>query len=261
MNTLLSICYVGTGYHGSQVQKNGVSITQVLQDAVQRVYGDRLPLKGCSRTDSGVHANLFCATINPQKQIDVKKIPKALNFYLPKDVRVFEAQLVSNEFHPRYDCKGKEYVYLVHDSCVEDPFLANRAYCRRLHLDEKLLFDQAQSFVGTHDFLAFAGSKNTQENTVRTVQYFNVQRRGDLVEFTVCADGFLYNMVRIMVGTLIGLNTGHVTRDIATIIQSKDRAMGGHTAPAHGLYLNRVFYDGIDLPSRDVKGGYASGSN
>ena len=257
MNTLLSVCYDGTAYHGSQVQQNGITVTEVLQNAIEAVYGQRLPIKGCSRTDAGVHANMFCVSFDPQKQMDVDKIPRALNYHLPGDIRVIQAVIVPEDFHPRYHSKGKEYVYLVHDSYTDDPFLSNRAYSYRFRIDENYLNEQAQAFVGTHDFLAFTGSKNTQENTTRTVSYFKVERKGDLVMFTVCADGFLYNMVRIMVGTLLGLCTGKVKHDIAHIIESKDRSLGGQTAPAHGLYLNRVFYDGISMAGRNILGGYS----
>jgi len=257
MNTLLSVCYDGTAYHGSQVQQNGITVTQVLQDAIEAVYGTRLPVKGCSRTDAGVHANMFCVTFDPQKNMPTDKIPRALNYHLPRDIRVVQALIVAEDFHPRYHSKGKEYVYIVHDSFVEDPFLQNRAFCYRFHIDENMLHQKAQAFVGTHDFLAFTGSKNTQEDTTRTVHYFKVHRVGDLVYFTVCADGFLYNMVRIMVGTLLGICTGKVKCDIDYIIKSKDRSLGGHTAPAHGLYLNRVFYEDYTPMGRNMTGGYS----
>lgn len=254
---LLTMCYCGTAYHGSQVQTNGITITQVLQNAIERVYGQRLMVKGCSRTDAGVHANMYTATFfENNKKMEMYKLVRALNFHLPADVRVYQAQPVDDEFHVRYSAQGKEYLYIVHDGVVADPFWQNREFCWNFRLNEKQLQQQADAFVGSHDFIAFTGSKNTQENTVRCVEYFKVQRQGERVYFYVKANGFLYNMVRIMVGTLLGIAAGQVKYSVDQLLQKKDRSLCGHTAPACGLYLNRVFYPDLQLLGREEERGY-----
>ncbi|WP_105205289.1 tRNA pseudouridine(38-40) synthase TruA [Neobittarella massiliensis] len=244
-NILLTLSYKGTRYHGSQVQKNALSVIQVVQDAIQAVYHQRYDIKGCSRTDAGVHANMYCLNFRTESPMPVRKIPLALNAHLPGDISVYRAQQVPDDFHARYSCSEKEYVYKLLDTRFGSPFYEELSYVRGFGLNADDLHRQAQQLVGTHDFRAFCSQKTDQQNTTRTVSHFSVQRCGDLVTFTVRADGFLYNMVRIMVGTLIGLDTGTVHHRIDTILNSGDRSLAGHTAPARGLYLNRVFYPDI----------------
>lgn len=200
-------------------------------------------IKGCSRTDSGVHANMYCVSLKTQKNIPCENIITGLNTYLPKDIAVTGCIEVADDFHARYSVKSKEYVYRIYNSQIRNPFLKNYALHYRYPIDAQYLNEEAQAFLGSHDFSGFCSAKSDVEDTVRTVYSFSVTRNGDEVIFSVEADGFLYNMVRIMVGTLLFVNEGKIKQgELADVIKSKDRKRAGKTAPAHGLYLNNVKY-------------------
>ena len=241
---LLTIRFCGTAYHGFQVQKNAMSVCQKFQDAVEKVLGSRCDVKGCSRTDSGVHANKYCLSLAIDRDIPCDKLVLALNANLPEDIAVLSAVEVPADFHARYSCLGKEYVYHIHNSHVRNPFAPKLSYRFPAPLDVDLLNRAAQDFVGTHDFKAFCSAGSDVEDTVRTITSFSVVRQGEEVLFTVRGDGFLYNMVRIMVGTLLFIATGRLQPGaIPAILAGKARSGAGKTAPAWGLYLNDVFYE------------------
>lgn len=248
-NVLMSLCYDGTNYHGWQVQKNAVTVQEVFQGALARLLGEDVDIKGCSRTDAGVHANMYCVSAKIDSKIPCDRLKMALNRFLPRDIAVTGAVEVPLDFHARYSCSGKEYVYKIWNEPVRNPFWHGRAFHYWYHLDVEKLDSAAKNFIGTHDFTSFCTlDKRNPENMVRTVKAFSVERNGGLVEMRVTADGFLYNMVRIMVGTLLRVAMGRIEpQEIPDIISAKDRAKAGPTVVAHGLYLNRVFYDGINL--------------
>lgn len=248
-NVLMSLRYDGTNYHGWQVQKNAVTVQEVFQGALARLLGEDVDIKGCSRTDAGVHANMYCVSAKIDSKIPCDRLKMALNRFLPRDIAVTGAVEVPLDFHARYSCSGKEYVYKIWNEPVRNPFWHGRAFHYWYHLDVEKLDSAAKNFIGTHDFTSFCTlDKRNPENMVRTVKAFSVERNGGLVEMRVTADGFLYNMVRIMVGTLLRVAMGRIEpQEIPDIILAKDRAKAGPTAVAHGLYLNRVFYDGINL--------------
>lgn len=242
-NLLITLRFHGSRYHGFQVQQNALSVCEVFQDGLEQLFGQRLDVKGCSRTDAGVHANQYCLNFRTEKTIPCDKIVLALNRYLPEDIAVTSCREVSPDFHARYSATGKEYVYKLHNSRIRDPFSPNLVYRWGYHLEEAMLSRQAQDLVGTHDFAAFQAAGSDVEDTVRTIESFTVTREGELVLFTVRGDGFLYKMVRIMVGTLLQIAAGKLPEGcIPSILDSKDRSQAGKTAPACGLYLNRVFY-------------------
>ena len=244
-NLLVTIAYDGTDYHGWQVQPNGITVQQAVQDAVEKIIQKRENIVGCSRTDSGVHANSFCFNMRTESSIDPYRFVGAMNAVLPDDIAVKDCVEVPLDFHARYDCKGKEYVYKIWNSPQRNPFLLDRYLHYKKPLDVDLLNKAAQSFVGKHDFSAFCASRASVDDFVRTVEYAKVTRDEEEVRFTVKADGFLYNMVRIMVGTLLEVAEGKISADsIGEILASLDREKAGRTAPAHGLYLNKVFYQG-----------------
>ncbi len=244
-NLLVTIAYDGTDYHGWQVQPNGITVQQAVQDAVEKIIQKRENIVGCSRTDSGVHANSFCFNMRTESSIDPYRFVGAMNAVLPDDIAVKDCVEVPLDFHARYDCKGKEYVYKIWNSPQRNPFLLDRYLHYKKPLDVDLLNEAAQSFVGKRDFSAFCASRASVDDFVRTVEYAKVTRDEEEVRFTVKADGFLYNMVRIMVGTLLEVAEGKISADsIGEIIASLDREKAGRTAPAHGLYLNKVFYQG-----------------
>lgn len=242
-NLLITICYDGSAFHGWQVQKNALAVQQVLQDAIEAVFGERLDVKGCSRTDSGVHANMYCCNFFTDMSISCEGVVMALNTKLPKQIAVLSCREVEQDFHARYNCKSKQYVYKLYNAKIRNPFYADYAYHYRWHIDEDYLNTEALAFVGTHDFSGFCSSKSDVEDTVRTISSISVKRDGDMVLFTVEADGFLYNMVRIIVGTLIFVNEGKIAQgELAEVIESKCRKRAGKTAPPNGLYLNKVVY-------------------
>ncbi len=243
-NLLVTIAYDGTDYHGWQVQPNGITVQQTVQDSIEKILSVRENIIGCSRTDSGVHANNFCFNMRTESDILPMRFIGAMNAVLPDDIAVKSCVEVPVDFHARYDCKGKEYIYKIWNSPQRNPFLQGRYLHYKKSLDEKLLNEAAQAFTGTHDFSAFCASKTSVDDFVRTVEYARVTKNDEEVCFTVKADGFLYNMVRIMAGTLLEVAEGKIPADsIRDIIASLEREKAGRTAPAHGLYLNKVFYD------------------
>jgi len=245
-NIKVTIQYDGRNYHGWQVQANALTVQQVFQDAVEKITGQRSDVKGCSRTDSGVHANMYVLNFKTASKIPAEKLKLAFNHYLPQDIAVKEICDTDYDFHARYCCTGKEYVYKIWNGNTRNPFLNQLALQYNRTLDETLLNKCASDFLGTHDFSAFCSVGSSVIDNVRTVSSARVVRNGDLVEFYVSADGFLYNMVRIMVGTLLGISEGKIPHDgIKDIINSKDRSYAGITSKPDGLYLNRVFYDNI----------------
>ena len=243
-NLLLTLSYCGRNLHGWQIQDNALTVQEVFQDALYQIIQERPDIKGCSRTDSGVHANMYCVSMMIAHPITEDHLMMAMNRYLPDDVAVTGVREVGEDFHARYSCKGKEYVYKVWNSRVRNPFLHGLALHYRYDMVVDQLHREAQAFIGTHDFTSFCTlDKREKGDFTRTVKYFNVQRSGDLVTFTVAADGFLYNMVRIMVGTLLAMNNGRIPfGTLSDIIEAENRKCAGPTAPACGLYLNKVFY-------------------
>lgn len=246
-NLLLTIKYLGTSYCGWQVQSNAPSVQQTLQDSVEKLFCVRENIIGCSRTDAGVHANMYCCNIRTQSKLPCDVVVRGLNAYLPSDISVIDCREVEYDFHARYDCAGKEYVYLIRNSPIPDPFSFGRCWSFNKHIDAEFLNGQAQAYCGTHDFKAFCSAGSSVQSTVRTVKSFSVKRDGDMIKMSVEADGFLYNMVRIMVGTLTDISLGKIKPDtIGNIIDSLDRSQAGITAPPQGLYLNKVYYKGCE---------------
>lgn len=242
-NYLLQISYNGYSYHGWQVQNNAVTIQEKLQNAIESVFGKREDIKGCSRTDAGVHANKFCCSFKSEKEIPVGRIPSALNANLPLDIAVENCTEMPLDFHARYDCKGKEYVYKIWNANERNPFYNNLYYHYKYKIDAEILNEEAQSFVGEHDFSSFCAAGGSVEDKIREIYSFRVERDGDEVLFCVSGNGFLYNMVRIMVGTLLEISCGKIERGrVSGIIEEKDRDKAGFTAPPQGLYLNDVYY-------------------
>ncbi len=246
---LLTLRFIGTRYCGSQVQQNGVSITERVQDAIEAVFGERLPVKGCSRTDSGVHALGYCMSFQTERTIACDAVVRALNGNLPHDIAVTDCTETTAGFHARYSAKGKEYLYKIDNGRTRDPFLHQLAYYYKYPLDEVQLDTLCAAFTGTHDYASFCSAHAGVTDTVRTVYGFHARREGDTILLTVQGDGFLYNMVRIMVGTLLrAVENEWSGEDIRRVILARDRAQAGITVPAQGLYLNRVFYDsGMDI--------------
>lgn len=242
MTVALKLAYKGTAYCGWQVQKNGKSIQEVLQDAMQAAFGSRGVVTGCSRTDAGVHAKGFvCKAEGIPDSVPVSRLPEALGTRLPNDISVLDAWHVPESFHPRYDAKGKEYSYRIRNSRVKDPFDFETTALWSRPIDERACDALCKQFVGRKDFRSFMASGSGIEDTVRTVYDFSCRRNGDTVIFTVSADGFLYHMVRILVGTVLDLAGGSL-KSAEAVLSACNRACAGRTMPATGLCLEKVFY-------------------
>jgi tRNA pseudouridine38-40 synthase len=242
MKTAFIIAYKGTRYAGWQVQDKFPSVQKTLQNAIEDLLGRKVKLSGCSRTDSGVHALEYYCHIDTLAGIENGKLPLALNLRLPDDISVLKALTVDDDFHSRYSSTGKQYVYVIRNSYIKDPFEPDMAYLYKKPLDVNEINRIGAGFVGTHDFRSFMAAHSKITDTVRTVTEFRAEREGDVVKIFVTANGFLYNMVRIMVGTVLDTLSGRIKADIPQILEQKERKAAGRTAPAHGLFLNRVFY-------------------
>lgn len=240
---LLKLSFDGRPYHGWQIQKNALTVQQVLQEALAAVLGEAPPIKGCSRTDAGVHAIEFCVSMPLTGNISCESLVRALNVHLPQSVAVKSCCEVDEDFHARYSVKYKRYLYRIWNSPVRDPFSDGLALHYPVHLDERAMEEQAQQLIGRHDFSAFCAAGGSVEDKVRNITEYTACRNGDMIELRITADGFLYNMVRIITGTLIDIERGRIPRgSIGEIIASCDRSKAGFTAPPDGLYLEKVIY-------------------
>lgn len=250
MRYFAKIRYDGAGFCGFQAQKTGRTVQGELNRATEELFGCPCAITGCSRTDSGVHAEEFCLTIEPRAEdhaaVPPAALPRAILPYLPRDLSLTYAVEAPVGFHARYDAAGKEYWYRMRFGGVPDPFLAGRAWQIPCPLSSDGFLRMqvaAEHYIGTRDFTAFMCTDSAMENCVRTVRAASVVRDGDYVIFRVEADGFLYNMVRIMVGTLYEIGKGRRTEEsIEEALAMKDRTLAGMTAPPDGLYLHRVIY-------------------
>ena len=243
-NLALFLKYDGTAYHGWQVQKNACSVAQTLEEATADVVGHPVHMTGCGRTDAGVHARTYVANFRTESRIPVDRVAYALNTHLPADIVVTGAREVPLGFNAIGSCVRKEYTYQIYNSRIRDPFFVNRAWFYPKHLDEAVMQEAAAQFVGTHDFAAVRSVGTDVKSTVRTVYYFDVERRGELILLRVCANGFLYNMVRAMTGTVVYAAEGKIRpQDIGRILESGNRTAAGPTVPPGGLYMTHLWYD------------------
>lgn len=240
---LLTICYDGTAYHGWQVQPNGVTVQQVLQQELYGLLGRETGVTGCSRTDAGVHASEFCCHLDCDDSIPDDAFIRGLSSRLPPDISVIGCKTVPDDFHARYNALGKTYSYNIRNSKIKDPFWGRYSWQieRPLDVDKMNLF--CGEIIGTHDFYAFSSSGRTVSDTVRTVSECFVTRDNENITLTVTANGFLYNMVRIIVGTAVEVSDGKIDYlNTKNILNQKKRENAGITAPARGLFLKKVIY-------------------
>lgn len=249
MTYLLWISYKGTNYAGFQVQPNAPTVCAVLQDAMQAALGQRPDVKGCSRTDAGVHARRFALSFCYTGRVPMEKFVPALNAHLPPDIRALAVQPVADDFHARYAAHAKTYHYYILNARVDDPFTFDTCYRVAAPLDLAAMQAAAQQFVGTHDFAALCASGSSAAShgdTARTITECNVVQSGNHFVISVTADGYLYNMVRILAGTLVeaGLHK-RAPESIPALLASRDRRQAGQTLPAKGLFLEKVEYPGL----------------
>lgn len=244
-NIALRLRYDGSRYHGWQVQKNAITVAQTMEEALAKVCGERVKLTGCGRTDAGVHALRYCANFYSDCTVPVDRMPLAVNSRLPDDIAVVDAVMVPDDFNAIGSCVKKEYVYKILNSRIPDPFLADRVCFYPQRLDISLMQAAARAFEGTHDFKAVRSEGTQTKTTVRTVYWCRAEKDGDLITVSICANGFLYNMCRAMVGTMVYASYGKlIPEEIPALLEKRDRRLTGPTMPPQGLYLNRVWYDG-----------------
>lgn len=240
---LFCISFNGTNYCGWQVQKNGISVQEVVQDAIERVVGFRGDVVSCSRTDAKVHANNFYFHMDLSIKIEIEKLKFAINNALPLDICLKEIKIVDKSFHARYSVKRKEYIYKIWNKNVRNPFLKGLVLNYNFKIDLEKIKKAAKFFLGKHNFTSFCNVKSDVQDKVRTIYSIDIFFEGDILIFKIVGDGFLYNMVRIIVGTLLEVSEGKIdVLDIEKIIEKKDRKYAGKTVKADGLYLNNVIY-------------------
>jgi tRNA pseudouridine38-40 synthase len=252
-NIKLTMEYDGTDYVGWQRQTNGLSIQQVIEEAIEEITGETVKVNGSGRTDSGVHALGQTANFLTGTSIPTAKIPAALNSVLPRDIVIKDAQEMPLDFHARFSCKAKEYRYQVYNG--ETPTAIMRRYCYHVprHLDLDAMAGALKLLEGTHDFTCFKAAGSSVENCVRHIYRAKLSKQKDMLQkdmlqkdmlvFTFKGNGFLYNMVRIMVGTVLQTGMGkRPLENISQLLKARDRTLAGPTAPAKGLFLVKVYY-------------------
>lgn len=243
MNVKILLEYEGTCYSGWQRQKNAVSIQEVLEKAIQSITNEKVRVIGSGRTDSGVHALEQVANFKTYTKIPMEKLPYAINSKLPEDITVKHAQIVPEDFHARFSAKSKAYSYSIYNAEFPSPLLRRYVYFFPLPLNLEEMRKAADILTGEHDFKSFMASNSSVKSTVRCIKRFEILKRGNLITLQIEANGFLYNMVRIIAGTLVDIGIGKTkAEDMISILNSKDRSNAGRTLPAHGLCLMKVIY-------------------
>jgi len=244
-NIAIRLMFDGSRYHGWQVQKTETTIAGTLESALTDLCKHPVKIHGCGRTDAGVHAELYCANFRTNSSIPTERLPFAVNSLLPPDIVVQSATPVPDEFDANLSCVKKEYTYRIMNSQIRNPFYAGRVYFYPRSLDIETMQNASRYFVGTHDFAAVRSVGTDTKTTVRTVFWYEIEEKGALFELRACADGFLYNMARAMVGTLLYVSEGKIAPDdIPRLLETQDRRLTGPTVPPDGLYLTRIWYDG-----------------
>ncbi len=243
MNIKLDLQFDGTAYHGWQIQPDAPTVQGILKDAWQKVTGEDETPEGCGRTDAGVHAMGYVANVHTATAIPCDRLPYALNTFLPNDIICVNAVAVDDEFSAGRSAVKKTYRYTIDNSVFPDVFSGRYAWHYKYPLDIEKMHHAARGFIGTHDFIGFARSGFTVKTTVRTIYAIEIEKKGNIITIDVTGNGFLYNMVRIMAGTLVFAGSGKIDPSlIPDIINSRERSRAGITAPPHGLCLKEVFY-------------------
>lgn len=242
-NIKLTLEYDGESYHGWQRQPQLTTVQGRIEETLARIFQEKVHLIGAGRTDAGVHARGQVANFKTQNQISLQNLKVALNGLLPKDILVRQAVLVKDAFHARYQAKSRSYCYTILNSPLSSPFFRKYAYFFSHSLDIADMKKAAKFLVGKHDFSSFRRAGASQGNCLRTVKGLKISTEKDLVLLNIEADSFLYNMVRIMAGTLVEVGRGKIaTGEVGRILKAKDRRQAGPTLPAQGLCLLKVKY-------------------
>ena len=244
--------YVGTSYVGWQIQKNGNSIQKTIQLALSKVLGKKIILYGSGRTDAGVHATGQIFDFSSKDNREIIQWLKGLNSLLPNDISVSSIQKVPDEFHSRFDAINRTYSYIIYTGKTQPIFLRDYVYWEKNEIDLKIMKAEAAHLIGTHNFNSFRGSKCTAKNPVRTIHSIDIEIKDHFIIISMCANAYLYNMVRIIIGTLLDMSKGS-GKDMKTILNAQDRKIAGKTAQAQGLFFTGAQYKKINLPlQKDV---------
>lgn len=242
-NLRLILEYRGTRYAGWQKQNNAVTIQGKLEEAIEKITGERPKIYSSSRTDAGVHALGLCVSFKTSTKVLMEKLPLALNSVLPHDIAVVSAAEADMDFHARFSAKGKKYIYKIHSRAARSPIHRGFAWHVPRRLDFEAMQEASAHFVGKHDFSAFKSTGGSENTSIRTIHSAELIKSGDILELHISGDGFLYNMVRIIAGTLVYVGLGKIEpQEIPGIISSGDRTRAGKTAPPEGLFLSEVYY-------------------
>lgn len=242
-NIKLTLEYDGTNYLGWQKQKVGITIQGTLEEAIKVLTKEEVEVTGSSRTDAGVHAKGFVANFKTNSKIPSEKFREAINHKLPEDIVILKSEEVEEEFHARYNAMGKTYSYSILNRDAPSAIDRNYLYHVKRKLDVESMKEACQYFIGTHDFSAFKTSGSSVKTTVRTIKELYIEDNDDIIKIYVTGDGFLYNMVRIIVGTLIMVGSNKIKPlEVKNIIASKEREKAGICVPANGLVLEKVYY-------------------
>lgn len=243
MRILLEVSYDGSAYHGWQVQDGQITVAGVLESAIKDLTGETVELLGASRTDAGVHARGNVAVFDTQSTIPPERFALAVNNYLPEDIRVMESREVPEDFVPRFQAKNKTYLYRIQNSLIPDPLRRLYVYHAKGKIDVSAMEKAAGYIEGQHDFTSFSSVHTQVKSFVRTVYFCRVSKVEDEIQITINGDGFLYNMVRIIAGTLLSVGYGKIPPEsIKEIIEKKDRCSAGETLPPNGLTLLKIAF-------------------
>lgn len=238
------VAYDGTNYNGFARQPNGVTIQETLEEAISKIVQHEVRTLGAGRTDQGVHAKGQCVTFDSETKVPAEKLAKAINSQLPLDISVKSVEEASMNFQPRFGAKRKTYRYQILNAQVRDPFLYKYSLQYPYKLDIELMQEAANEMVGKHDFACFCSAGSSVKDTVREIYSIDIRKHEDLVTVDICGNGFLYNMVRIIIGTLLRVNEGKLsTGDIKKIINGRDRQKAGPTVPPQGLTMLEIIYE------------------
>lgn len=243
-NIKITIEYDGKGFNGWQKQPNKLNIQGEIEKAIEEITGEQVELNASGRTDAGVHSLGQVANFKTNSNIPIEKMAIAINSKLKKSIVVKKAEEVDERFHARYNCIGKKYCYVIDNSREGSAIYRGLQYHIPVKLDVEKMKKAIKYFEGEHDFKGFKATGGNNKSTVRTITKADINKEGEKIFITLTGNGFLYNMVRIISGTLVEVGLGKINpEDIPDIIKSKDRQRAGKTLPPHGLYLQEVYYE------------------
>lgn len=242
-NILLKVEYNGKNYCGFQIQPNVLTIQELLEEALEKTFKEKIEIVGAGRTDAGVHALGQVINFHTETSVDIGNMPKVINYHLPEDISIVGAKFVSEDFSARFDAKSKIYKYVIYNNRYRSAIYGDFSYNFPHKLDEEKMQEAAKCLIGTHDFTSFMGRDSVVKDCIRTIYSIDIVRNGDFVEITFHGKSFLRNMIRIIAGSLCDIGRGKLPVEfLEKSLKEKDRTKAGFTAPPCGLFLVEVRY-------------------